>query len=240
MNHVLVIDERKSPDSAPSIGVGSQIAVLLTAYDSRPITLTLHVLSQGQTYIAPVENLPVRSKPKADGSASGVYLSPPVYLLLPRVMRVDAAWVADATTRDGRTSCPAIPYVNRAAIAGVSPAAPSADDAQIRAAFPNNAAPATPGPPFGQADCAAFFERADRVSAPWTTPPYTGVNGTVITDVTVDAEGNVARAAIFRSSGIVAYDVYALQTAMQAKFKPARLLCTPVVADYAFVVNISR
>lgn len=97
-------------------------------------------------------------------------------------------------------------------------------------AQPANAAAPTPTPCWHQAQLVKAAQPVWPSSLPKNTPPFD-----VIVFVTVETDGTVQKAHIYRSSGYPAADAAAISAAKASTYKPGVFFnCKPQALDYLF------
>ncbi len=94
-------------------------------------------------------------------------------------------------------------------------------------------------PPILRTDCAAPFVDARVVTQAQAVYPFSRRMGpaTSMVKITLDPNGQVVDARIFKSSGYDAFDIAALDAAKLSKYSARIAYCRPVVSNYIFKVT---
>jgi TonB family protein len=104
---------------------------------------------------------------------------------------------------------------------------------------------AVPLTPNGALACKTIASDA-RVDGAPATPLYppvarqAGESGRVIVRISLNPDGSVASAGVFKSSGFADLDQSAINAAIATRYVPATFLCEPVAGDYVFAADFNR
>jgi len=98
---------------------------------------------------------------------------------------------------------------------------------------------ALPVPPILRTDCAAPFVDAKVLSQVKPVYPFSREMGpaTSMIKITLDPNGQVVDATVFKSSGVDAFDIATLEAAKQSTYSPRIAFCRPAVGAYIFKVT---
>jgi TonB family protein len=104
---------------------------------------------------------------------------------------------------------------------------------------------AVPLTPNGALTCKTIASDA-RVDGAPATPLYppvarqTGESGRVIVRISLNPDGSVASAGVFKSSGFADLDQSAVNAAIATRYVATTFLCEPVAGDYVFTADFNR
>lgn len=206
----------------------SSNALIVSVFSQSGNRVDAHVtlLSDSGAYDVALQGLALRGK-------NFDLFAPEILVELPKTMAIRYAYV-DSYALDGRpaVSCPSEPFA-------LPPdpseqfVAPNSSNPRVAAVFKQP----LPGLP-----CGKMFSQAQVIKAAEPVYPVSFFDHTRTAEVAIflDSNGNLIKTSIYKSSGLEAMDDAATDAAIRSKFKPAMLLCTPVVSKYLFRAGFER
>jgi hypothetical protein len=213
-------DERDSPIAGQS---SDRYGVYVFARAKENITATIALASDTDLYVVAIRDgkiFPEKDDPDGAGTALLVRFKSPVairYAYVAELGSDDAPaqrCLAKATSTDNRTAA------QMSARLGSLVPTRWADAVSHRAP-----------------SCASAYTEAAVLGIPdedTETADYGNTPRSALVDVVVAADGSVLKTNINQTSGVDAIDAQAIKTANDARYKPASLLCAPVVSEYLF------
>lgn len=206
----------------------SSDALIVSVFSQSGSRVDAHVtlLSDGGAYDVTLQGLTLQGK-------DFDLFSPEILVSLPKPTAIRYAYV-DSYVLDGRpaVSCPSEPFA-------LPPdpserfVAPNSSNPRVAAVFKQTLPPLP---------CGKMFSRAQVVKAAEPVYPVSFFDHVRTTEVAIflDSNGNLIKTSIYKSSGLEAMDDAATDAAIRSKFKPAMLLCSPVVSKYLFRADFER
>ena len=221
----------------------------LRAEAERTVIGILDIYSGGDLYEVPITSMHLTMKKQTipvDGVTNDfsypIFASSPLYFRFEKARKVDAVWVAAASTPDLKpVDCPTMPV---APATSPQPRAEKSEitDADIRSQVPLDPARAVIQSHIDAGTCTTVYKDATMIRG--ATPDYPerarelGLGPvTVFVKIAVASTGSVIGAWIVGSSGEASVDRATLIAARGSQYAPASFLCLPVPGTYTFRAN---
>lgn len=176
--------------------------------------------------------------------AAAVFASPTLYVHFPGTVIVRNAWVENAavTGETGwKEGVSVICYPTWPAYARASNFVNhlDADGTATMSAAPSVAtsiSEAQPVPPIETTSCAKPFADATALKVVAPQYPYRQAmpDGMTLIEVTVMPNGSLGDVSVYKSSGDVAYDIAAMESAERSTYSPKIAYCRPGIGEYLF------
>jgi TonB family protein len=240
--HVQAVGADRNDDAAPAEVYGFDLSALVP----RSVSATLAFDTSAGWYTADVPTVSLAEKDR-HYTLRGVrfvhrdFVSPVMYLRFPQAVKLNHSWVY----RSGDATCPPPAAVGKGQNAHGKSALKMdpADEDRLSNAPPADAPilSVKSSTPLEIAACDEPFRFATATNPVAPRFPdmarMMGAYGTSVVNVAIDAEGSVADAWIFASSGNNYLDKAAMDAAKATTYEAGRSYCRPVPGSYRFIIN---